>query len=182
MEFQNDRLDYHPLSNSFNTEMPEFNAAVGPWRCRSNDVDFDAEFLEVHESHHRDGIVVRVSTFHSGRISLGECVVLGRASAVQVRDRLNDLIDRLPNPHNVTAEELPELQGKFTWCLHGPEYLVETPRGNFIWQSPAYDGDNTIRPTDLCYGEWLLGLQIEFGRDKGEHKVGEFAPGAKLVP
>jgi len=59
----------------------------------------------------------------------------------------------------------------FTWDF-GHEFHLRTSDGNYIWSDPGYPGgDNTIRPTKLSYSEWIVEIQIPFGRDKGTHTI-----------
>ncbi len=83
---------YVPLENGIDVELPKEDLQVGPWYCATR---FD-DFLEVHQSDRLDGVVVRVSWFASREIRLGRCVILDRQKATQVRDRLNELINLLP--------------------------------------------------------------------------------------
>lgn len=66
---------------------------------------------------------------------------------------------------------LLQVRGRFAWA-HGPDWLIETPIGNFHWSDPDYNGDNTIRP----YQGDSLGFSKEFLhgnpiRDKGFHDI-----------
>jgi hypothetical protein len=62
---------------------------------------------------------------------------------------------------------------RFTW-LWGEEFFLETENGNFIWSSPSYGGDNTIRPCDKSLEEYCQLMNLEFGRDKGQHEIEKY--------
>ncbi len=55
---------------------------------------------------------------------------------------------------------------EFTW-MWGPSFFLETNKGNFIWDSPDYGGDNTIRPFKGTLQSYLELNDISFGRSKG---------------
>lgn len=61
----------------------------------------------------------------------------------------------------------------FTWGFNH-EFFLETDIGNFVWSDPDYQGDNTIRPTDMDYGTWVGADRGLFGRDKGKHRIGDY--------
>ena len=69
----------------------------------------------------------------------------------------------------------------FTW-LWNHEFFVETNEGNFIWNSPRYGGDGTIRPCTMTFEEYLKKLHIDCGRSKGKHRIGSYCgEGVKFV-
>ena len=97
---------YHPLSNARVAEMPGEDPEVGPWHCmadkrsREEESSFDFSefvevFIEVHQSSRGDGVVIRNSEYNNSRIKLGGCSILTKAQAIQVRDRLTELIGAL---------------------------------------------------------------------------------------
>ena len=60
--------------------------------------------------------------------------------------------------------------GNFTWSF-GNKFHIETPDGNYEWSDPGYlGGDNTIKPS-VPYDEWLVKMDLPFGRDKGTHII-----------
>lgn len=59
--------------------------------------------------------------------------------------------------------------GKFTWNF-GQKFHIETDVGDFEWSDPAYNGDNTIKPT-VSYVKWMWKEHIPYGRDKGSHTI-----------
>jgi len=68
-----------------------------------------------------------------------------------------------------------DLIGKFTW-LWDHDFFIVTKEGNFIYSDPEYqDGDNTIRPTKFTLKQYLGIKGLEYGRDKGIHRIGDFA-------
>lgn len=62
-----------------------------------------------------------------------------------------------------------ETVAEFTWDF-GQEFFLQTEYGNYIWSDPRYKGNNTIRPTELSYEEWIG--KGNFGRSKGKHLIG----------
>lgn len=90
---------YFPLENKFlSADKPKENLIIGPWYCITNDYEeqnFRYELLEMHLSDRGTGVVFRVTNYCAGDISLGSCVILDRAKATVLRDRLNELIENL---------------------------------------------------------------------------------------
>lgn len=72
----------------------------------------------------------------------------------------------------MTKEELVNVTGLFTW-LWDCHFHIETDVGNFLWSDPDYNGDDTIRPCGT-YAEILDEFQIDFGREKGRHRIGDY--------
>jgi len=62
--------------------------------------------------------------------------------------------------------------GHFTWD-YGMRFHIETIHGYFEWSDPDYGGDNTIIPCGT-YAEWLSKHNLQFGRDKGYHMIGDY--------
>lgn len=64
--------------------------------------------------------------------------------------------------------------GDFTWSF-GQTFHIELmgSRECYEWSDPDYGGDNTIRPCGK-YHEWLDKNNLEFGRDKGTHKIKDY--------
>ena len=60
--------------------------------------------------------------------------------------------------------------GEFTWSFNR-QFFIETSKGNFVWNDPDYDGDNTIKPFNGDYKKWCDPINIPFGRDKGTHTI-----------
>jgi len=81
----------------------------GPWVCDVAEFDrFTGEpepfldFLEVHRSATKDGVVFRVSEWDvrdhkkdTGNVRLGSCVVLKKEKLLRLREQLDNLIDML---------------------------------------------------------------------------------------
>lgn len=66
-----------------------------------------------------------------------------------------------------------ETSGLFTWGF-GNKYHVETAIGNYEYSCADYPGgNNTIVPCGT-YSEWLKKNNMEFGRDKGWHKIKDY--------
>ena len=64
--------------------------------------------------------------------------------------------------------------GEFTW-LWGHEFFITTPEGNWIYSDPDYDGgDNTIRKIENTLVEYLKIHHLPYGRDKGQHTIGQY--------
>jgi hypothetical protein len=61
----------------------------------------------------------------------------------------------------------------FTWFWND-KFFLETKKGNFIWSSPDYNGDNTIVPFDGTYVDYCEKENIDFGRAKGDHEIGRY--------
>jgi hypothetical protein len=72
----------------------------------------------------------------------------------------------------LTKDEVANLVGEFTWDF-GCYFFIETSEGNFIWSDPDYQGDNTIKATNLSYEQWITEKNI-FGRSKGKHIIGHY--------
>ena len=96
---------YFPHENRFDLEEPiEEDLEIGPWKCVVFERDDDWQlwhgpffnFLEVHTSQKGDCIVFRVSEFDQDKVKLGSCTLLDRKKATKLRDRLNELLDALP--------------------------------------------------------------------------------------
>lgn len=62
-------------------------------------------------------------------------------------------------------------EADFTWNF-GSEFYLETSKGNYVWSSPDYGGDNTIKPTQLSL-KGFLGKGYH-GRSKGKHSIESF--------
>lgn len=73
----------------------------------------------------------------------------------------------------MTTAEFLTLQGDFTWLLTS-EFFIETAVGNFIWNSPAYLGDNSIHYTTMTFEEYLEDRSLSYGRYKGHHVIGTY--------
>ena len=88
---------YFPLENiSLAVDKPVENLTIGPWYCITSDEDtVRYELLEMHLSYPETGVVFRVTQYRDGDIKLGSCVILDRAKATVLRDRLNALIENL---------------------------------------------------------------------------------------
>jgi hypothetical protein len=87
---------YWPLGNVLSEARCPKESPEGPWLCVGNlENDDYEEFLEVHQSARGDGVVLRISEFNGGRISLGRCVVLDEGRARQVRNRFDLLLNQL---------------------------------------------------------------------------------------
>ncbi len=74
-------------------------------------------------------------------------------------------------------EELLNLRGSFTW-MWGAHFFIETNQGNFIWSDPDYDGTNVIYKYEGSYRVYLANSGIDFGRDKGTHRIGAYCGNA----
>ena len=74
----------------------------------------------------------------------------------------------------LTIDDVKDLRGKFTWNF-SQQFYITTPLGNFTWNDPRYEGDNTLRATKKTYHEWIdPNNEGDFGRDKGEHRIGDY--------
>lgn len=67
----------------------------------------------------------------------------------------------------------------FVWS-YAQEFFLETSEGNYVWSDPDYGGDNTIKRFDGSYADWCKKKNIDFGRGKGQHKIGEYC-GTEVV-
>jgi len=63
------------------------------------------------------------------------------------------------------------------WVIDG-EYFLQTKKGNFIWASPEFGGDNRIVPFAGVYTEFLVTRSVGYTRAKGVHLVGDYCPNA----
>jgi len=70
----------------------------------------------------------------------------------------------------LTKHEVANLVGDFTWDF-SCYFFIETNEGNFIWSDPDYQGDNTIKATNLSYEQWING---SVGRSKGKHIISHY--------
>ena len=69
---------------------------------------------------------------------------------------------------------------KFTWGFNH-SFLIEAPQDKYyVWSSPDYNGDNTIRPYRKDPNDFVYkGFR---GRDKGSHFVEHYCgPDVKFV-
>lgn len=73
----------------------------------------------------------------------------------------------------MTREQILELTGYFTW-LWDDRFFIETPRGNFIWSDPGYNGSNEIRKIEQTYDAFLAEHDLPFGRCKGTHMIKDY--------
>lgn len=67
-------------------------------------------------------------------------------------------------------EKLLGMYGSFTYSF-GFQFFIETEIGNFVWNDPDYQGDNTIRPFNGTYKDWCNHQNIPYGRDKGTKSI-----------
>lgn len=67
----------------------------------------------------------------------------------------------------------------FHWGF-GPEWVLETKKGIWIWSDPEYDGDNTIKYWPGTYCEFLKHRSIGYCRSKGRHIVSKICNGAEI--
>jgi hypothetical protein len=63
--------------------------------------------------------------------------------------------------------------GYFSWSFY-QNFFVETPQGNFVWSSPDYCGDNTLRKFDGTHNDWVKTEGIYCSRDKGQHVIRDY--------
>lgn len=63
-------------------------------------------------------------------------------------------------------ETLLDQTGEFTW-MFGQTFFIETSERNYLWNDPAYNGDNTISPFKGDLNDAVKFCNIPFGRDKG---------------
>lgn len=70
----------------------------------------------------------------------------------------------------MTKEKLMNMVGEFTWNF-GQQFFIETSEGNFIWNDPDYNGDNTIRKYNGSLQDYF---GKSFGRDKGKHYIKDY--------
>jgi hypothetical protein len=70
-------------------------------------------------------------------------------------------------------DEILDLEGEFTW-LWSEVFFIETKKGNFIWLSPEYNGDHTITRTEMTYRDYLLYIDVPYGRSKGKHIIRQY--------
>lgn len=62
----------------------------------------------------------------------------------------------------------------FTWFWND-EFFLETDEGNYIWSSPEYNGDNTIRRYNGSLSDYISNeAGCSFGRDKGRHRIRDY--------
>ena len=73
----------------------------------------------------------------------------------------------------MTTDEILSKRGKFTWSFNKWFHIEVSPQENYEWADPAYGGDNTIRQCGP-YHKWLKDNNLQFGRDKGTHIIGQY--------
>ena len=73
----------------------------------------------------------------------------------------------------MTREDILNLWGNFIW-MWGQEYFIETNCGNFVWSSPEYRGDNTLRKYSGTYKQYLEESNSDYGRGKGIHYIADY--------
>lgn len=73
----------------------------------------------------------------------------------------------------ISKDEFLELFGEFVW-FWDDYFFIETPKGNFVWRDPEYNGDNTIRPYDGEISKFCRERKVGFGRSKGRHRVRDY--------
>jgi len=63
---------------------------------------------------------------------------------------------------------------RFIWFWND-KFFVEAESGNYIWSDPSYpNGNNTIRPYKGTCKDYCESSGVEFGRDKGSHRIAEY--------
>lgn len=62
---------------------------------------------------------------------------------------------------------------EFIW-MWSSEFFLITDEGNYVWSDPGYGGDNTIRKSELDYGQYCDKHDMEYGRSKGTHIIGSY--------
>jgi hypothetical protein len=87
----------------------------------------------------------------------------------QIESRFNRIVPAHASAA-VTKDQLLDEMGDFTW-LFGQEFFIETDIGNFLWKDPDYDGDNTIRPYEGGFKDYLVESKMEYGRGKGRKLI-----------
>lgn len=64
----------------------------------------------------------------------------------------------------ITREDILNDVAEFSWSF-GMQFFVETYKhGNFIWNDPEYNGNNTFKQTRQTFKEYANGMLF---RDKG---------------
>ena len=58
----------------------------------------------------------------------------------------------------------------FGWGF-GQHFFIQAAEGNFVWSDPDYGGDNTIKPFNGSYNEFIRTMNIPFCRDKGRNTI-----------
>lgn len=69
--------------------------------------------------------------------------------------------------------KISNLIGEFYWGFE-QTYFIETTEGNFIWSSPDYNGDGTIKKYNGRYKDWCEQYNVICGRNKGIHRIGDY--------
>ena len=69
----------------------------------------------------------------------------------------------------LTVDDVAE----FTYCW-GWTFFLETPKGNYEWSDPAYNGNNTIRPFAGTLKEFCDTIHVPFCRFKGKHVIKDY--------
>ncbi len=70
----------------------------------------------------------------------------------------------------MTKADFLSCEGTFTWNF-ADKFLIETKHGDFVWSSPDYQGDNTVRPWRRPVRDFFYPY---FGRCKGTHNIGAY--------
>lgn len=84
-----------------------------------------------------------------------------------------DAIEEATGVRPTLKEDVLQLVGSFNWN-YGSRFFIETAHGNFIWNDPAYSGDNTLKATAMDYAQWLCAENIPYARDKGQHVIADY--------
>jgi hypothetical protein len=80
---------------------------------------------------------------------------------------LGEIILRGINP--IQLHEAAE----FSWSFHY-RFFLQTEYGNYVWNDPDYEGDNTITPFYGGLRDFCKWANIPFTRDKGHHIIGDY--------
>jgi hypothetical protein len=82
----------------------------------------------------------------------------------------------------MTREEFINTSANFCWnfCSH---FLVHTDIGDFIWDDPDYNGDNTFTYVgQMSVKQFCKDEDILYVRDKGTHIIKKYCgPDIKIV-
>ena len=67
----------------------------------------------------------------------------------------------------------PEETAEFSWDF-GRTFWLETRHGNYLWDDPDHDGDNTIIPYNFPLQTFLNWSVTKLLRGKGRHQIGAY--------
>lgn len=75
----------------------------------------------------------------------------------------------MDNEEKINVESIAH----FSWA-YGKDFLLKVNNRYFIWSSPKYGGDNTIKPYFGNLLKWCKDNQVKLVKDIGIHRIFDF--------